>query len=328
MTHMMPEPGFDFRKAGKEVLDIERQGLDQLDQYINDDFSRACEMMFFCQGKVVVMGMGKSGHIGKKMAATFASTGTPAFFVHPAEASHGDLGMVSPSDIVIAISNSGESNEILALIPVLKRLKVALICVTSRPDSSMARAADIHLCVKVPQEACPLGLAPTSSTTATLVMGDALAVALLKARGFTAEDFALSHPGGALGRKLLLRVSDIMHTGDEIPHVTKEASLRDALLEITRKNLGMTAIVDDLMQIQGIFTDGDLRRVFDMGIDFQHASIASVMTPGGIRVRPNMLAVDALNLMQSKHITAVMVADGDQLIGIVHMHDMLRAGVV
>lgn len=328
MTHIMPEPGFDFRKAGKEVLDIERQGLEQLDQYINDDFSRSCEMMFFCQGKVVVMGMGKSGHIGKKMAATFASTGTPAFFVHPAEASHGDLGMVSPSDVVIAISNSGESNEILALIPVLKRLKVALICVTSRPDSSMARAADIHLCVKVPQEACPLGLAPTTSTTATLVMGDALAVALLKARGFTAEDFALSHPGGALGRKLLLRVSDIMHTGDEIPHVTKEASLRDALLEITRKNLGMTAIVDDLMQIQGIFTDGDLRRVFDMGIDFQHASIASVMTPGGIRVRPNMLAVDALNLMQSKHITAIMVADGDQLIGIVHMHDMLRAGVV
>lgn len=328
MSHIMLEPGFDFQQAGKDVLNIERQGLEQLDQYINEDFTRACEMMFYCQGKVVVMGMGKSGHIGKKMAATFASTGTPAFFVHPAEASHGDLGMVSASDIVIAISNSGESNEILALIPVLKRLKVALICVTSRPDSSMARAADIHLCVKVPQEACPLGLAPTSSTTATLVMGDALAVALLKARGFTAEDFALSHPGGALGRKLLLRVSDIMHTGDEIPHVTKEASLRDALLEITRKNLGMTAIVDDLMQIQGIFTDGDLRRVFDMRIDFQQASIASVMTPGGIRVRPNMLAVDALNLMQNKHITAVMVADGDQLIGIVHMHDMLRAGVV
>ncbi|URQ61231.1 arabinose-5-phosphate isomerase KdsD [Pantoea alhagi] len=328
MTHIMPEPGFDFQQAGKEVLDIERQGLEQLDQYINDDFTRACEMMFYCQGKVVVMGMGKSGHIGKKMAATFASTGTPAFFVHPAEASHGDLGMVTSNDIVIAISNSGESNEIQALIPVLKRLKVPLICITSRPESSMARAADLHLCVKVPHEACPLGLAPTSSTTATLVMGDALAVALLKARGFTAQDFALSHPGGALGRKLLLRVSDIMHTGDEIPHVTREASLRDALLEITRKNLGMTAIVDDLMHIQGIFTDGDLRRVFDMGINFQNASIASVMTPGGIRVRPNMLAVDALNLMQSKHITAVMVADGDQLIGIVHMHDMLRAGVV
>ena len=328
MTHIIPEPGFDFRQAGKEVLHIERQGLEQLDQYINEDFARACEMMFWCQGKIVVMGMGKSGHIGKKMAATFASTGTPAFFVHPAEASHGDLGMVGASDIVIAISNSGESNEILALIPVLKRLKVALICITSRPESSMARAADIHLCVKVPQEACPLGLAPTSSTTATLVMGDALAVALLKARGFTVEDFALSHPGGALGRKLLLRVSDIMHSGDEIPHVTKEASLRDALLEITRKNLGMTAIVDDLMHIEGVFTDGDLRRVFDMGIDFQHASIASVMTSGGIRVSPTMLAVDALNLMQNKHITAVMVADGDRLIGVVHMHDMLRAGVV
>lgn len=328
MSHINLEPGFDFQQAGKDVLHIERQGLEELEQYINDDFSRACEMMFYCRGKVVVMGMGKSGHIGKKMAATFASTGTPAFFVHPGEASHGDLGMVTANDIVMAISNSGESGEILALIPVLKRLHVPLICLTSRPESSMGRAADIHLCVKVPQEACPLGLAPTSSTTATLVMGDALAVALLKARGFTAEDFALSHPGGALGRKLLLRVSDIMHSGDEIPHVSKDASLRDALLEITRKNLGMTVIVDDLMKIEGIFTDGDLRRVFDMGIDFQNASIASVMTPGGIRVRPSMLAVDALNLMQTRHITAVMVADGDQLLGVVHMHDMLRAGVV
>ncbi|RWR01523.1 D-arabinose 5-phosphate isomerase [[Pantoea] beijingensis] len=328
MSHINLEPGFDFQQAGKDVLNIERQGLDELDQYINEDFSRACEMMFYCQGKIIVMGMGKSGHIGKKMAATFASTGTPAFFVHPAEASHGDLGMVTANDIVIAISNSGESGEILALIPVLKRLHVPLICITSRPDSSMGRAADVHLCVKVPQEACPLGLAPTSSTTATLVMGDALAVALLKARGFTAEDFALSHPGGALGRKLLLRVSDIMHKGEEIPHVSKEASLRDALLEITRKNLGMTVIVNDLMKIEGIFTDGDLRRVFDMGIDFQNASVASVMTPGGIRVRPTMLAVDALNLMQTKHITAVMVADGDHLLGVVHMHDMLRAGVV
>ncbi|MBP2168491.1 arabinose-5-phosphate isomerase [Erwinia toletana] len=328
MSHLNLEPGFDFQQAGKDVLRIERLGLEQLDQYINEDFSRACEMMFWCQGKVIVMGMGKSGHIGKKMAATFASTGTPAFFVHPGEASHGDLGMVTANDIVIALSNSGESNEILALIPVLKRQHVPLICLTSRPESAMGRAADIHLCVKVPQEACPLGLAPTSSTTAALVMGDALAVALLKARGFTAEDFALSHPGGALGRKLLLRVADIMHGGDEIPHVSKDASLRDALLEITRKNLGMTVIVDDLMKIEGIFTDGDLRRVFDMGIDFQNASIASVMTPGGIRVRPNMLAVDALNLMQTRHITAVMVADGDQLLGVVHMHDMLRAGVV
>lgn len=326
MSHQ--QPGFDFQQAGKTVLRIEREGLKQLDQYINADFSRACEMIVACRGKVVVMGMGKSGHIGKKIAATFASTGTPAFFVHPGEASHGDLGMVSTSDVVIAISNSGESSEILALIPVLKRQKVSLICLTSRPESAMGRAADIHLCVKVPQEACPLGLAPTSSTTATLVMGDALAVALLEARGFTQQDFALSHPGGTLGRKLLLHVSDIMHSGAEIPHVTRDASLRDALLEITRKNLGLTVIVDDLMKIEGIFTDGDLRRVFDMGIDFQSASIRDVMTRGGIRVRPNMLAVDALNLMQNKNITALLVADDDHLLGVVHMHDMLRAGVV
>ncbi|MEN4564658.1 arabinose-5-phosphate isomerase KdsD [Pantoea agglomerans] len=327
MSYQQPT-AFDFQQAGKTVLRIEREGLEQLDQYINDDFARACALIYACQGKVVVMGMGKSGHIGKKMAATFASTGTPAFFVHPAEASHGDLGMVSKNDVVIAISNSGESNEILALIPVLKRQHITLICMTGRPASAMGRVADVHLCVHVPQEACPLGLAPTTSTTATLVMGDALAVSLLEARGFTAEDFALSHPGGALGRKLLLHVADIMHSGDELPHVTRDASLRDALLEITRKNLGLTVIVDDLMKIEGIFTDGDLRRIFDMGIDFQRATIGEVMTPGGIRVRPNMLAVEALNLMQTKNITSILVADDDHLLGVVHMHDMLRAGVV
>src|SRR5471032_841419 len=302
---------FDFQAVGREVLKTEREGLEQLDQYINGDFTRACEKIFACTGKVVVMGMGKSGHIGRKMAATFASTGTPAFFVHPGEASHGDLGMVSRQDIVILISNSGEANEILSLIPVLKRLAITLICMTANPESTMGKAADVHLCVRVPKEACPLGLAPTSSTTAVLVMGDALAVALLEARGFTPEDFALSHPGGALGRKLLLRVSDIMHSGDEIPHVSRDASLRDALLEI-----------------QGIFTDGDLRRIFDMGVNINTASIADVMTTGGVRVRPSLLAVDALNLMQEKHITCVMVADGDQLLGVLHMHDMLRAGVV
>ncbi|QLK59672.1 arabinose-5-phosphate isomerase KdsD [Enterobacteriaceae bacterium Kacie_13] len=319
---------FDFQAVGREVLKTEREGLEQLDQYINGDFTRACEKIFACTGKVVVMGMGKSGHIGRKMAATFASTGTPAFFVHPGEASHGDLGMVSKQDVVILISNSGEANEILSLIPVLKRLAITLICMTANPESTMGKAADVHLCVRVPKEACPLGLAPTSSTTAVLVMGDALAVALLEARGFTPEDFALSHPGGALGRKLLLRVSDIMHSGDEIPHVSRDASLRDALLEITRKNLGMTVICDDLMKIQGIFTDGDLRRIFDMGVNINTASIADVMTTGGVRVRPSLLAVDALNLMQEKHITCVMVADGDQLLGVLHMHDMLRAGVV
>lgn len=328
MSQIDLQPDFDFQQAGLEVLEIEREGLAQLDRYINQDFTLACEKIAYCGGKVVVMGMGKSGHIGRKMAATFASTGTPSFFVHPGEAAHGDLGMVSPQDVVIALSNSGESNEILALIPVLKRLQVPLICITSRPESSMAKAAEIHLCVSVPKEACPLGLAPTSSTTAALVMGDALAVALLKARGFTAEDFALSHPGGALGRKLLLRVNDIMHTGDEIPHVSPDATLRDALLEITRKNLGMTVICDDQMKIEGIFTDGDLRRVFDMGVDVRDLSIAEVMTHGGVRVRPGILAVDALNLMQSRHITCVMVADGDHLLGVLHMHDLLRAGVV
>jgi len=328
MSQIDLQPGFDFQQAGLDVLEIEREGLAQLDQFINQDFALACEKIAYCGGKVVVMGMGKSGHIGRKLAATFASTGTPSFFVHPGEAAHGDLGMVSPQDVVIALSNSGESNEILALIPVLKRLHVPLICMTSRPESSMGKAADIHLCVSVPKEACPLGLAPPSRTTAALVMGDALAVALLKARGFTAEDFALSHPGGALGRKLLLRVNDIMHTGDEIPHVSPDASLRDALLEITRKNLGLTVICDDQMKIEGIFTDGDLRRVFDMGVDVRDMSIADVMTRGGIRVRPGILAVDALNLMQSRHITCVMVADGDHLLGVIHMHDLLRAGVV
>lgn len=328
MSHMSSAQGFDFPAVGKQVLAAEREGLAQLDQYINDDFRRACEKIFSCNGKVVVMGMGKSGHIGRKMAATFASTGTPSFFVHPGEASHGDLGMVTAQDIVIALSNSGESNEILALIPVLKRLNIFLICMTGNPASAMGKAADIHICVHVPVEACPLGLAPTTSTTAALVMGDALAVALLEARGFTPEDFALSHPGGALGRKLLLRVSDIMHSGEDMPITAHGASLRDALLEITRKNLGMTVICDNELTIEGIFTDGDLRRVFDMGIDLNQARIADLMTVGGIRVSPNALAVDALNLMQSRHITSVLVAHENRLVGVVHMHDMLRAGVI
>lgn len=328
MSHLALQPGFDFQQAGKEVLEIEREGLAELDQYINQHFTLACE-------KNVQLHRKSGGHGDGKIRPYRTENGRHVrqyrylfLFVHPGEAAHGDLGMVTPQDVVIAISNSGESSEIAALIPVLKRLHVPLICITGRPESSMARAADVHLCVKVPKEACPLGLAPTTSTTATLVMGDALAVALLKARGFTAEDFALSHPGGALGRKLLLRVSDIMHTGDEIPHVNKHATLRDALLEITRKNLGMTVICDESMKIDGIFTDGDLRRVFDMGGDMRQLGIAEVMTPGGIRVRPGILAVDALNLMQSRHITSVLVADGDQLLGVLHMHDLLRAGVV
>lgn len=319
---------FDFQQAGRDVLSIERAALAQLEQYINADFSRACEMLFQCQGKVIVMGMGKSGHIGKKMAATFASTGTPAFFVHPAEASHGDLGMVSAQDIVIGISNSGESAEILALIPVLKRQRVPLICLTGRPQSSMGQAADVHVCVKVPQEACPLGLAPTASTTATLVMGDALALALLRARGFTEQDFALSHPGGSLGRKLLLRVDDIMHTGKAMPCVSEQASLRDALLEMSRKKLGMTVICQPDQYIIGVFTDGDLRRVLDEPVDIHQLTIASVMTRGGIRLPVGTLAVEALNLMQSRAITTVMIEDHGRLAGVLHMHDLLQAGVV
>ncbi|MEX9871931.1 arabinose-5-phosphate isomerase KdsD [Providencia rettgeri] len=319
---------FDFQKVGKEVLHIEHEGLKNLEQYINTDFDRACQLIFNCEGKVVVMGMGKSGHIGRKIAATLASTGTPSFFVHPGEASHGDLGMITHNDVVLAISNSGESGEILALLPVLKRIKVPLICMTNNPESNMGKYADVHLCIKVPQEACPLGLAPTTSTTATLVMGDALAIALLTARGFTANDFALSHPGGALGRKLLLLVRDLMNTGDEIPHIPKNASLREALVEITRKKLGMTVICDDDMNIEGIFTDGDLRRIFDMGIDLNNAKIADLMTPGGIRVSPTMLAVEALNLMQSRHVTSLLVANDNKLVGVLHMHDLLQAGVV
>ncbi|WP_241649801.1 arabinose-5-phosphate isomerase KdsD [Rosenbergiella collisarenosi] len=327
--HFQPEnENINFVDAGKKVLRIERECLEQLEKFINQDFTTACNMIYRCLGKVVVMGMGKSGHIGRKIAATFASTGTPAFFVHPGEASHGDLGMISKNDIVIAISNSGESQEILALIPVIKRLNIPLISMTGRPESTMACAAQVHLCIQVPFEACPLGLAPTSSTTATLVMGDALAVALLEARGFTQEDFALSHPGGALGRKLLLHVSDIMHSGDEVPNVSEHASLRDALFEITRKKMGMTVITNTQNEIIGIFTDGDLRRVIDLSIDLQTTPIAQVMTRGGIRVSTQMLAVDALNIMQQKNITSLLVEEQGKLTGVVHLHDMLRAGVV
>ncbi|WP_322975733.1 arabinose-5-phosphate isomerase KdsD [Plesiomonas shigelloides] len=327
MRIIMPN-AFDFQHWGRHVVATERDSIAQLEQYINDDFARSCQLIYAASGKVVVMGMGKSGHIGRKIAATLASTGTPAFFVHPGEASHGDLGMLSKDDVVLAISNSGEAHEILALIPVIKRLGNRMICMTGKPDSSMAQNADVHLCIHVPQEACPLGLAPTSSTTATLVMGDALAVALLKARGFTADDFALSHPGGALGRKLLLKVQDIMHTGDELPHVAPNASLRDTVLEISRKKLGMVVICDDMMHIQGIFTDGDLRRVFDLHHDLHNIIIQHVMTPGGLRISPDALAVEALNLMQQRSVSCLLVTHNDTLVGVIHMHDLLKAGVV
>ncbi|MBF4283076.1 arabinose-5-phosphate isomerase KdsD [Vibrio anguillarum] len=320
---------FDYRSVAQQVLATEMAALQQLEQYFDYSFCQACEMIIANDhGKVVVMGMGKSGHIGKKIAATLASTGTSAFFVHPGEAAHGDLGMIERGDIVIAISNSGESSEILSLFTVLKRLNIRIISMTGNPSSNMAKLADLHLQITVPQEACPLGLAPTSSTTATLVMGDALAVALLQARGFTAEDFALSHPGGALGRKLLLKLSDIMHIGDALPTVQPNALIRDALLEISQKGLGMTAVVDSNMQLIGIFTDGDLRRILDKRIDIHSAAISEVMTQNPTVANPNMLAVEGLNLMQDKRINGLMLCENGTLVGALNMHDLLKAGVM
>ena len=319
---------FDYRSVAKQVLDTEVAGLTQLDQYFNDDFCKACDLILNNKGKVVVMGMGKSGHIGNKIAATLASTGTSAFFVHPGEAAHGDLGMIEPGDIVIAISNSGESGEILSLFPVLKRLNIKIISMTGKPASNMATLSDIHLQISVPEEACPLGLAPTTSTTATLVMGDALAVALLQARGFTAQDFALSHPGGALGRQLLLKLDDIMHTGDALPVVAPNALVRDALLEISQKGLGMTAIVGEDGQMAGIFTDGDLRRILDKRVDIHNTQIGDVMTLNPTVAEPNMLAVEGLNLMQAKSINGLMLCHEGKLVGALNMHDLLKAGVM
>ncbi|MEZ8929537.1 MULTISPECIES: arabinose-5-phosphate isomerase KdsD [unclassified Vibrio] len=319
---------FDYRSVAKQVLETEVAGLTQLDQYFNDDFCNACDLILNNKGKVVVMGMGKSGHIGKKIAATLASTGTSAFFVHPGEAAHGDLGMIGAGDVVIAISNSGESGEILSLFPVLKRLNIKIISMTGKPASNMATLSDIHLQISVPEEACPLGLAPTTSTTATLVMGDALAVALLQARGFTAQDFALSHPGGALGRQLLLKLDDIMHTGDSLPIVAPDALVRDALLEISQKGLGMTAIVGEDGQMKGIFTDGDLRRILDKRIDIHSTQIGDVMTLNPTVAEPNMLAVEGLNLMQAKSINGLVLCDSGKLVGALNMHDLLKAGVM
>lgn len=320
---------FDYRSAALEVLKTEIAALEQLDQYLNQDFIKACELILANKdGKVVVMGMGKSGHIGNKIAATLASTGTSSFFVHPGEAAHGDLGMIEPGDIVLAISNSGESGEILGLFPVLKRLNIKIISMTGKPKSNMAKLADIHLQITVPKEACPIQLAPTSSTTATLVMGDALAMALMQARGFTAEDFALSHPGGALGRKLLLKLSDIMHVGEALPLVTPSTVVRDALLEISQKGLGMTAVVDDHQQLVGIFTDGDLRRILDKRIDIHTALIGDVMTVNPTVAAPNMLAAEGLNLMQDKSINGLILCDNGKVVGALNMHDLLKSGVM
>ncbi|MGF1692788.1 arabinose-5-phosphate isomerase KdsD [Photobacterium kagoshimensis] len=323
MSHL-----FDFCTHGRKVMETEIDALQNIQQYINSEFAAACELIYQCQGKVIVMGMGKSGHIGNKIAATFASTGTPAFFVHPGEASHGDLGMIKKDDVVLAISNSGEASEIMALLPVIKRLGIPLISMTGKPESSMAKFAQIHLQITVEKEACPLNLAPTSSTTATLVMGDALAIAVMEARGFTADDFALSHPGGALGRKLLMRISDVMHQGDLLPIVNEEATIKDALLEVSRKGLGMTAIIDNTERLTGIFTDGDLRRLLDNRADIHNTSIGDVMTRNPSTISPNLLAAEGLKIMEDRKINGLLVTEDNRLVGALNMHDLLKAGVM
>ncbi len=320
---------FNFTDLGKAVLKTEADSIIDLIDRLDEKFYHACEIMLGCEGRIVVIGMGKSGHIGGKIAATLASTGSPAFFVHPGEASHGDMGMITSKDVVIALSNSGETAEILTILPLIKRLAVPLVSLTGNPASELARSADVNLDVSVRNEACPLDLAPTSSTTATLAMGDALAIALLEARGFTAEDFARSHPGGSLGRKLLLHVEQIMHTGESIPFIGVDAQLGEALLEMTQKSLGMTAIVDSQMKIIGIFTDGDLRRTLDMGLDIHKTPIKDIMTSHCKVARKDMLAAEALQLMDKHKINALLVADEKhQLVGALNMHDLLRAGVV
>ncbi len=318
-----------FIALGQAVIDTEEIAISDLRSRIDDSFVKACQLILQCQGRVVVIGMGKSGHIGNKIAATLASTGTPAFFVHPGEASHGDLGMITTQDVVMVLSNSGETDEVIALLPVIKRLNTPMITFTGNPESTLAQVADVNIDISVTKEACPLGLAPTSSTTATLVMGDAIAVALLDARGFSEKDFALSHPGGSLGRRLLLHVSDIMHTGDEIPKVADDASFHDALLEMSEKGLGVTTVVDAADNVLGIFTDGDVRRALDADIDIKNCLIKQVMTPKGKTIRQDELAATALSLMETQRINALLVVDeNDNLAGIINMHDLLRARVV
>lgn len=332
----MNHPGSDetgahdegLERLGRAVIDVEARAVAGMGERIGADFVRACRLMLETRGRVIVLGMGKSGHVGSKIAATLASTGTPAFFVHPGEASHGDLGMITSEDVVLALSQSGETDEIATLLPLIKRLAAPLIALTGRRDSTLGKAATVALDVSVPQEACPLDLAPTSSTTACLAMGDALAIAMLDARGFTREDFARSHPGGRLGRRLLLRIEDLMHTGDSLPRVAPDTILADALVEMSTKGFGMTAIVDRDAQLLGVFTDGDLRRALDSAVDVHATRVSDVMTPGGRYVMPNQLAVEALELMERHRINALLVIDDDQgLMGALNMHDLLRAGV-
>ena len=331
---MAPQPAissqFDFAASGRRVIEIETRGLDAVAARIDGAFTAACEAMLACRGRVVCTGMGKSGHVARKIAATLASTGTPSFYMHPGEAGHGDLGMVTDADIVLALSYSGESDELLMLLPVLKRQGNALIAMTGRPDSSLAREADVHLDVSVPAEACPLDLAPTASTTAALAMGDALAVALLEARGFTAEDFARSHPAGSLGRRLLLHIRDVMHGGDDVPRVRETATLSETLVEMSRKRLGMSAVVDGDGRLLGLYTDGDLRRTLDDAtVDMRSTPISVVMTRSPKTIGADALAVEAAQLMEAHKINALLVVDDERrVVGALNIHDLLRARVV
>ncbi len=329
-SQAIPEPGFDFAASGRRVFEIETQGLQAVSARIDGAFSAACELLLACRGRVVCTGMGKSGHIARKIAATLASTGTPAFYMHPGEAGHGDLGMVTDTDVLLALSYSGENDELLMLLPVLRRQGNRVIAMTGRPASALAREADVHLDVSVPAEACPLDLAPTASTTASLALGDALAVTLLEARGFTADDFARSHPAGALGRRLLLHITDVMHSGDAVPRVASDTSLSDALVEMSRKRLGMTAVVDAEGRLLGLYTDGDLRRTLDdRSVDLRTTRIDDVMTRAPKTIASDALAVEAARMMEAHQINALLVLDDQRrVVGALNIHDLLRARVV
>ncbi len=316
-------------QVAAEVIALEAAAVNSLIDTIDEDFVQACRIIAACKGRVVVTGMGKSGHIAGKIAATLASTGTPAFFVHPGEASHGDLGMITQQDVLLALSNSGETEEILTLLPIIKRLAVPMIAMTGRVGSTLAKFSSAHLSNAVEKEACSLGLAPTASTTAALVMGDALAVTMMTLRGFTRDDFAMSHPGGNLGRRLLVVVSDIMHTGEQLPIVAQGASIMDALVEMTAKKLGMTAVVDQQGQLAGIFTDGDVRRLLEKAIDIKQAALVEVMTIDCQVIRQDILAAEAMQIMEQKKINALIVVDENkQVTGALNMHDLIHAGIV
>jgi arabinose-5-phosphate isomerase len=319
----------DFILSAKRTISLEAEAVSDLIPHLDQNFDRACELILKCPGRVIITGMGKSGHIGCKIAATLASTGTPSFFVHPGEASHGDLGMITNKDVVIALSNSGETTEVVTLIPLLKRMNTPLISITANPASTLSEAGDANLHIGVEKEACPLGLAPTSSTTAQLVLGDALAIALLEERGFSSDDFAFSHPGGSLGRRLLLKVNDIMHTDEDIPSVLSGSTLREALLEVTQKRLGMTAVVSPENKLLGIFTDGDLRRALDQDVSPHEITIDQVMTSNCTTVTRDILAAECLQIMEDKKINGLIIVDeNNHPIGAMNMHDLLKSGVL